>query len=116
MSAALGEVRDTLLPIGHPVLLSRLPEHAGKPQYAVFVEKVEPQGTGRMRRWTLAVYCLTAKSDPDDADTNLDQILNAALDELDKNTHLHWTEAERGTANDSFNSFKISLWLVMAEE
>lgn len=116
MATARQAVLDVLTPLGYPVGSSRLPEQIGSPELTVFTSKVEPAGTGRTRRWTLDVYVLTPKTDPVSADDDLDAVLARVLDAIDKDRRMHWTETERGTANDSYQSHKVSLWLLMTEE
>lgn len=116
MATARQEVADVLTPLGYPVHTGRLPDNIGSPELAVFTSKVEPAGTGRARRWTLDVFVLTQLTAPAAADEDLDAVLERVLDAIDKSTSMHWTETERGTANDSFQSHKVTLWVIMDEE
>lgn len=116
MASASDHLKSVLDPIGYPVLQGRLPESAAGPQYAIFADRVEPEGTGRMRRWTLSVYVLVGKADPSQADTVLLSALTSALNALDKDTGLNWTESERGTTDEKFHSFKITVYVIIDGE
>lgn len=115
MIPALDKVKAVLEPLGRPVVLSRIPPQVGQPTFCLLLSKVEPQGIARMRLWTVDVYTLTPRTEPSDADDELESVLAAALDVLDKAQPMRWAEAERGTANEAFHSFKITVQLTLQE-
>lgn len=109
-------LKDVLTPLGHPIISSRLPDQIAELSYAIGTREVAPQGTARQRLWTLDLYVLSPLSEPAAADDDLDAALVEVFGALDQSDPIAWTGAERGTAAESFNSFRITVTIIMQEE
>lgn len=114
MATPLETLTAALEPTGMPVL-GKVPSNVTKPTIVLGIERLEPGGIGRQRRWTIAVSVLSAIADPEGADLDLEAAVGKVLDAIDKAQPVRWTQAESGAINDAFNAIKISVEILTQE-
>jgi len=114
VSSALESVTAALLPTQFPTV-GRVPQQINGPTLLIGIERVEPHGVGRIRRWTVGVTVLSALQDPEAADLDLEAAVTKVLNALDKAQPLNWTTAEAGALNEKYNALKVSVQILTQE-
>lgn len=89
---------------------------AGRPRIMLHTARVQPGGSLGLRRHELVVWLLDPMTEPGAVDDALDANLSILLDALDAHPLLAWTEAERGTLDESFPGYRITLTLQHTKE
>lgn len=76
----------------------------------VYREQVVPSPLESARVDTIAVWCAVPQTDPATADDALDALLDRVLSVIDSDDlpALIWSDAERGTFDDTWPAYKIT--------
>jgi hypothetical protein len=114
MATPLESVVAALSPTGYATV-GRVPGQINAPTLLVGIDRIEPGGVGRIRRWTIAVTVLSALQDPEAADMDLEAAVTKVLDAIDKAQPMRWTQVEYGALNEQYIGLKVSIEILTQE-